>query len=324
MEERIGHHGNPPEPSAPIGDDPVCGMKVLLGSPHRFVVSGTEVFFCSEHCLGKFRANPSRYLPNDDVESVPKTRTADRYTCPMHPAVRVDQPGSCPKGGMALEPVSPRPAAPAEWVCPMHSEIVRDAPGSCPKCGMALEPKAASAITDDEENPELRDMKRRFWFAAAVTVPLVILAMGDLLPGQPISRLLSARVRTFAELLLATPVCIWAAWPFYVRAVQSVKNKSLNMFTLIGLGVSVAYLYSLAAALIPSVFPASFREDGVVAVYFEAGAVIVTLILLGQVLELRARSATGNAIKKLLSLAPKSAASNWLRQRASRASPGRA
>jgi Cu+-exporting ATPase len=172
---------------------------------------------------------------------------------------------------------------------------------------MALEPKAASATTDDEESHELRDMKRRFWFAAAVTVPLVILAMGDMLPGQPISRLLSARVRTFAELLLATPVCIWAAWPFYVRAAQSVKNKSLNMFTLIGLGVSVAYLYSLAAALIPGVFPASFREDGVVAVYFEAGAVIVTLILLGQVLELKARSTTGNAIKKLLGLAPKSA-----------------
>jgi Cu+-exporting ATPase len=172
---------------------------------------------------------------------------------------------------------------------------------------MALERKAASALIDDEENPELRYMNRRFWFAAALTVPLVIVAMGDMVPGQPISRLLSARGRTFAELLLATPVCVWAAWPFYVRAVQSVKNKSLNMFTLIGLGVSVAYLYSLAAALIPNVFPASFREGGVVAVYFEAGAVIVTLILLGQVLELRARSATGNAIKKLLGLAPKSA-----------------
>ncbi len=172
---------------------------------------------------------------------------------------------------------------------------------------MALERKAASAVIDDEENPELRYMKRRFWLAAALTVPLVIVAMGDMVPGQPISRLLSARGRTFAELLLATPVCVWAAWPFYVRAVQSVKNKRLNMFTLIGLGVSVAYVYSLAAALVPNVFPASFREGGVVAVYFEAGAVIVTLILLGQVLELRARSATGNAIKKLLGLAPKSA-----------------
>ncbi|MFH2009169.1 MAG: heavy metal translocating P-type ATPase [bacterium] len=311
MEDRIGHHGHPPEPSAPTGVDPVCGMKVPLGSPYRFVVSGTEVVFCSEHCLGKFRADPSQYLHNGESEgeseSLPNTRTAGVYTCPMHPAVRADQPGSCPKCGMALEPVTPRPNASAEWVCPMHSEIVRDAPGSCPKCGMALEPKAASATTNDEESHELRDMKRRFWFAAAVTVPLVILAMGDMLPGQPISRLLSARVRTFAELLLATPVCLWAAWPFYVRAVQSVKNKSLNMFTLIGLGVSVAYVYSLAAALIPNVFPASFREGGVVAVYFEAGAVIVTLILLGQVLELKARSATGNAIKKLLGLAPKSA-----------------
>jgi Cu+-exporting ATPase len=172
---------------------------------------------------------------------------------------------------------------------------------------MALEPKAASAAKD-EESHELGDMKRRFWFAAAVTVPLVVLAMGDLLPGQPISSVVSVRVRTMIELLLATPVCTWAAWPFYVRAVQSVKNKSLNMFTLIGLGVSVAYLYSLVAALLPGIFPESFRgAGGEVAVYFEAGGVIVTLILLGQVLELRARHATGTAIKKLLGLAPKTA-----------------
>ncbi len=273
MEERTGHHQHPPESSAPTGVDPVCGMKVSLGSPLRFVGNGTETVFCSEHCLKKFSADPNRYLHNGEGESLPQTQTqtAGTYTCPMHPEVQADQPGTCPK------------------------------------CGMALEPKAASAGIDDGESHELRYMKRRFWFAAAVTVPLVILAMGDMLPGHPIARLLSARVRTFAELLLATPVCIWAAWPFYVRAVQSVKNKSLNMFTLIGLGVSVAYLYSLAATLIPNVFPASFREGGVVAVYFEAGAVIVTLILLGQVLELRARQATGNAIKKLLGLAPKSA-----------------
>ena len=193
------------------------------------------------------------------------------------------------------------------YTCPMHPEVQSDRPGSCPKCGMTLEPNAASAA-NDEGDDELRDMKRRFWFAAAVTVPLVVLAMGDLLPGQPISRLLSVRVRTMLELLLATPVCTWAAWPFYVRAVKSLQNKSLNMFTLIGLGVSVSYLYSLVAALLPSIFPASFRgQGGEVAVYFEAGGVIVTLILLGQVLELRARGATGTAIKKLLGLAPKTA-----------------
>lgn len=228
------------------------------------------------------------------------------YTCPMHPEVRSDRPGSCPKCGMALEPVLPGGAAKTEWVCPMHPEVVRDAPGSCPVCGMALEPRAGAAT--EEENHELGDMKRRLWFAAAVTVPLVFLAMGDLLPGHPISHLLSLRARTILELILATPVCTWAAWPFFVRAIQSVRLKSLNMFTLIGLGVFVAYAYSLTAALAPGIFPAAFRgEGGQVAVYFEAAGVIVTLILLGQVLELRARSATSTAIKKLLGLAPKTA-----------------
>ena len=196
-----------------------------------------------------------------------------KYTCPMHPEVRANGPGACPICGMALEPVSPRPTA-----------------------------------TGEEDSRELRDMTRRFWFAAAATVPLFLLAMGDLLPGQPISRLVSMRARTAVELLLATGVCTWAAWPFYVRAVRSVKNRRLNMFTLIGLGVLVAYAYSLVAALLPGAFPASLRgEGGQVAVYFEAAAVIVTLILLGQVLELRARRATGAAIQKLLGLAPRTA-----------------
>ena len=195
----------------------------------------------------------------------------------------------------------------AIYTCPMHPEVRANAAGSCPKCGMALERVTPSAAQPDDQH-ELHDMSRRFWFAAAVTIPLVILAMGDLLPGRPISHLMPVRVRTFVELALATPVCTWAAWPFYVRAVRSVKNLSLNMFTLIGLGVSVAYLYSLVAALLPGVFPPSFRgEGGEVAVYFEAGGVIVTLILLGQVLELRARTATGTAIKKLLGLAPTTA-----------------
>jgi len=206
---------------------------------------------------------------------------------------------------MALEPVTARPpGAATEWVCPMHPEIVRDGPGTCPICGMALEPRTTIG---EEENPELRDMSRRFWFAAALTLPLVLLAIADLLPGAPVSRLLSMRARTFVELALATPVCVWAAWPFYVRAVLSVQHRSLNMFTLIGLGVFVAYSYSVIAALLPEIFPPSFREAGQVAVYFEAAGVIVTLILLGQVLELRARSQTGAAIRKLLGMAPKSA-----------------
>jgi len=189
----------------------------------------------------------------------------------------------------------------------MHPEIVRDGPGSCPICGMALEPRDVVA-EDDSANPELVDMTRRFWLAAAFTVPLVVVAMGDLLPGAPISQMLSPRTRTLVELGLATPVCLWSAWPFYVRFAQSLRNKSLNMFTLIGLGVSVAYGYSIVAALAPQIFPPSFRGlGGEVAVYFEAAGVIVTLILLGQVLELRARGQTGAAIKELLGLAAKTA-----------------
>ncbi|MBY0493377.1 MAG: copper-translocating P-type ATPase [Cyanobacteria bacterium] len=188
----------------------------------------------------------------------------------------------------------------------MHPEIVRDQPGACPICGMALEPRAGGA--EDEENAELRDMSRRFWIAAALTLPLVALAVGDMLASDPFSSFVSKRARTIVDLTLASVVCIWAAWPFYVRAVLSVTNRSLNMFTLIGLGVSVAYVYSVIATLFPNLFPVSFRDDGgEVAVYFEAAAVIVTLILLGQVLELRARSSTSAAIRKLLGMAAKSA-----------------
>jgi Cu+-exporting ATPase len=186
----------------------------------------------------------------------------------------------------------------------MHPQIVRDGPGSCPICGMALEPRTISA--EPQANPELVDMSRRFWTATALTAPLVLLAMGELILGAKFAQLLSPRLRTWIELALAAPVCTWSAWPFYVRAVESVRNRSLNMFTLIGLGVFVAFSYSVVAAVAPGLFPASFREhDGQVGVYFEAAGVIVTLILLGQVLELRARSATGAAIRKLLGLAPK-------------------
>ena len=193
------------------------------------------------------------------------------------------------------------------YTCPMHPEVKQKGPGTCPKCGMALEP-LVSTQSEEEKNPELEDMTRRFWTAALFTVPLFILAMGDMLPGQPISAVLSQKVRIFLELGLALPVCIWSAWPFYVRAIQSFQNRHLNMFTLIGMGVSTAFVYSLVATLLPGIFPDSFRDSaGHVAVYFEAAAVIVTLILLGQVLELRARSQTNNAIKKLLGLAAKTA-----------------
>ena len=228
------------------------------------------------------------------------------HTCPMHPEIRQQGPGSCPKCGMALEPDRPMaPATRTEYTCPMHPEVVQDGPGSCPKCGMALEPRTVTA--EEADNPELVDMSRRFGFAAAFTVPLFLVAMGDMLPGEPVSSLLSPGVRVWLELALATPVCLWSAWPFYQRAVQSVVNRSLNMFTLIGLGVGVSYGYSVVAALMPDLFPESFRHHGAVAVYFEAAAVITTLILLGQVLELRARSQTGAAIRALLGLAPATA-----------------
>ncbi len=287
--------------------DPVCGMKVDAASA-RFVaeVAGKRYFFCSAGCQAKFEVDPQRYLePQSDAAEAVASKDAV-YVCPMDPEVRLQGPGSCPKCGMALEPETPRLETRTEYTCPMHPEIVRDESGSCPICGMALEPRTVSV--EDEANPELADMTRRFVFAAALSLPILALAMGHMLPGDPVSKLVSPRWRVLIELALATPVCFWSAWPFYVRAWQSIRNRSLNMFTLIGLGVSVAYGYSLIAALAPQIFPDSFRDEhGTVGIYFEAAAVIVTLILLGQVLELRARSQTGAAIKALLGLAAKTA-----------------
>ncbi|MCO6439912.1 MAG: copper-translocating P-type ATPase [Nitrococcus mobilis] len=254
------------------------------------------------------------------------------YTCPMDPEVVSDKPGECPKCGMALEPTAPEaPAIKTEWTCPMHPEVVRDEPGECPKCGMALEPRQVSA--EEEENPELKSMTRRFWVSAVLTVPVVFLAMGGFIPGVSVDALLHGAItgvvglvqryfpgisieapvaahelREWLELVLATPVVLWGGWPFFVRGYRSVVSWNLNMFTLIALGVGVAYVYSVIAALFPELFPASFRDEaGQVGVYFEAAAVIVTLVLVGQVMELRARSQTNAAIKALLGLAPKTA-----------------
>ena len=225
----------------------------------------------------------------------------------MHSEVRQDGHGSCPKCGMTLEPVLPAaPAQKIEYTCPMHPQIVRDKPGSCPICGMALEPRTVSL--EDEENPELEQMTRRFWSGVVLTIPLLLIAMSDLLPGDFLERIAPMAVRGWIQLALATLVVLWGGWPFLVRGWQSIVNRSLNMFTLIGLGVSVAYVFSVIAKVFPELFPASFREaSGQVPVYFEPAAVIVTLVLLGQVLELRARSQTGKAIKALLALAPKTA-----------------
>jgi Cu+-exporting ATPase len=228
------------------------------------------------------------------------------YVCPMCPEVREDKPVACPKCGMALEPETPlAPATRTEYTCPMHPEVVRTEPGSCPICGMALEPR--TAVMEDEENPELVSMTRRFWIGLALTLPVFALGMSGMLPGNPLHRLLSMRALGWIELILATPVVLWCGWPFFQRGWSSIVNRSLNMFTLIAIGTGTAYLYSVIAVLFPGIFPESFRTMGQVPVYFEAAATITTLVLLGQVLELRARGRTSAAIKSLLKLSPRTA-----------------
>jgi len=225
----------------------------------------------------------------------------------MHPEVESPAPGPCPKCGMALESQSPAPASSTtRYTCPMHPEIIRDAPGDCPICGMALEP--VGAVAGDEPDAELIAMTRRFWVSAVLTLPLLVVAMGGMIPGVSFHAIASPRALAFVELALATPVVIWGGWPFFQRGWASIVNRHLNMFTLIALGTGVAYAYSVVATLAPQVFPDVFRDpSGRVAVYFEAAAMIVTLVLLGQVMELRARRRTGTAIRALLDLAPKTA-----------------
>ena len=266
-----GHHE-----STPKYVDPVCGMATdKAGEFIEHQHHGKTYYFCSPRCLEKFREDPQSYTEEEtDTEE---------------PAQREETKGQ-------------------KYTCPMHPEVVQDGPGSCPKCGMALEPMVVS-LDAEEDDSEYRDMLRRFIVSAVLTLPLLVIAMRDFIPGgQSLEVLASARTLEWIEVLLATPVVLWGGWPFFVRGVQSVINRSLNMFTLIGLGVSVAYVYSLIAVFFPQIFPETMRSpQGTVGVYFEAAAVIVTLILLGQVLELRARSRTGAAIKALLGLAPKTA-----------------
>jgi P-type Cu+ transporter len=250
--------------------DPVCGMSVdPATSPHRAEHAGHAYFFCGARCRERFIAEPERFATGD--------RARER---------------------LSATPV----AAGTKWTCPMHPDIIRDAPGACPICGMALEPLTPIA-GEDSDNPELRDMTRRLWVTAALSVPLLVIAMG----GHAVT-MLSPRAAAGVQLALATPAVLWGGWPFFQRGWDSLRNRSLNMFTLIALGTGVAYLYSVAAAVMPGIFPASFRgPDGGVPLYFEAASVITALVLLGQVLELRARSQTGGAIRALLDLAPKQA-----------------
>ena len=259
---------------AVVHRDPVCGMNVAEDRAAATVDhEGTRYYFCSASCAQKFKADPGKYLDEKPAAHEPE----------------------------------PAPQEGVEYTCPMHPEIVQRGPGSCPICGMALEPRTITAET--EENPELRDMTRRFWICVVLTVPILALMIAEMLPGHPLQGFLGSRLRGWVEFALATPVVVWGGWPFFDRGWRSVVSRHLNMFTLIALGTGAAYLYSVAAIFVPGAFPAAFRDPhtGTLALYFEPAAVIVTLVLLGQVLELRARSQTSSAIRSLLGLAPKTA-----------------
>jgi Cu+-exporting ATPase len=325
--------------SATVVKDPVCGMNVNPATAkHRLEQAGTSYYFCCANCAEKFKADPGKYLaPPSHPDSsnlitlgtpaVPPISAAANqpsqnqpaadqvnYVCPMCSEVHASKPGPCPSCGMALERETPIAAKRTEYTCPMHPQIVRPGPGFCPICGMALEPRTVTAI--EEENPELRDMTRRFWVSVALTVPLLALAMMVMVftgGGLGVHATSSTGLAPWIELVLATPVVLWGGWPFFQRGWASIVNRSTNMFTLIAMGTGVAYLFSLTATVFPRMFSASFGGvdqggmNGAPPVYFEAAATIVTLVLLGQVLELRARSRTGAAIRALLNLSPDTA-----------------
>src|SRR5487761_929930 len=310
--------------------DPVCGMQV---DPARAKATreyhGQSYYFCCSGCAEKFAAAPEKYLAVKTQAAAPSAHllgiqpagsttapvaprpgqenpkaVAQAYVCPMDADVRAAEPGACPKCGMALEPmIVQAPATKIEYTCPMHPEVVRAEPGACPICGMALEPRTVTM--EEKSSPELAAMTRRFWVSVILTAPLLFIAMtADIL----FRGLISANALVWIELALATPVVLWGGWPFFRLGWASLRNRSLNMFTLIAMGTGTAYIYSVIAVLFPGAFPAQFRgPGGSVPVYFEAAAAITTLVLLGQVLELRARQRTGGAIRALLQLAPKTA-----------------
>ena len=326
--------------------DPVCGMNVNPATArHTYTHAGQTYYFCCAGCVEKFKADPQKYLgkPAPTMSSglvtlgsapahgarveatavqantslhqsssthapAPSASRQDShaYVCPMCPEVREPKPGACPSCGMALESELPVAATRTEYTCPMHPEIVRSEPGACPICGMALEPRTVTA--GEEENPELRDMSRRFWISLVLTAPLLAIAMASMLWEMQFQRILSGATLPWLEFALATPVAVWGGLPFFQRFWTSLVNRSPNMFTLIGLGTGVAYVYSVVATIAPQIVPASLRGmSGYPDVYFEAAAAITTLVLLGQVMELRARSRTGAALRALLDLSPRTA-----------------
>ena len=306
--------------------DPICGMTVDEATALHAERDGKTFYFCSDHCRKKFlsQSAPAKmenhdhgtgehsccggHEHHDHGDAMVKPSSAAKYFCPMCPGVESDKPGDCPKCGMALErnpaAVEP-PAGKVIYTCPMHPEVQQDHPGNCPKCGMALESKTVSAV--EEENPELADMTRRFWIGGALALPVFLLAMAHAIPSLRHEGWVMGDTSRWIQFILSTPVVLWAGWPFFKRGWRSLVAWNLNMFTLIAIGVGTAYLFSAVVMLAPGAFPVSFAADGKVGIYFEAAAVIVVLVLLGQVLELNARSKTGSAIRALLNLAPKTA-----------------
>ncbi len=308
-----------------MATDPICGMTVDETTALRAERDGETFYFCSENCRKKFlaQAQPAssggggsccggkethaHHDHSHHEHAAVKPSTAAKYFCPMCPGVESDKPGDCPKCGMALER-NPAWVAPATgkpiYTCPMHPEVQQDHPGDCPKCGMALEPKTVSSGAEEDDNAELRDMTRRFWVGGALTLPVFVLAMAHLIPALGHESWVMSDASRWIQFVLSTPVVLWAGWPFFRRGWRSLVTWHLNMFTLIAIGVGTAFVYSVVALLAPGLFPPAMRPHGAVDIYFEAAAVIVVLVLLGQVLELRARSRTGSAIKALLNLAP--------------------
>jgi P-type Cu+ transporter len=287
--------------------DPVCGMTI---DPARaagsWAYKGHTYYFCHASCLARFKEAPEAFIAPAGEAPEQTAPAGTRYVCPMDPEVNQDHAGPCPKCGMALEPDVPSPPVTrVEYTCPMHPEIVRDAPGACPICGMALEPW--TVVLEDGPSPELADMTRRLWVAAVLSLPVFALTMGDMVLGMGLGGRLDMQVTNWIGLLFATPVVVWAGRPFFERGWASIVNRHTNMFTLIAMGVGAAYLFSVAGTLAPGFFPEGFRVHGRVETYFDTAVVVTVLVLLGQVLELRARGRTGAAIRALLGMAAKSA-----------------
>ena len=299
-------HRKRPAPPRETAIDPVCGMAVdPATAAGSYDYKGTTYYFCNPRCRERFAAAPESFLQSKPVLSAPPP-AGTQYVCPMDPEVHQDHPGACPKCGMALEPdLSTLPATRVEYTCPMHPEIVRGEPGSCPICGMALEPRTVTV--EELPNPELVDMTRRFWIGALLGLPVFVLAMSDMVLGMGLGGRIDVRLANWVGLIFATPVVVWAGWPFFERGWASIRTWNLNMFTLIALGVGAAYVFSAAGTIAPGLFPAGFQTHGVVETYFDTAVVITVLVLLGQVLELRARGRTSAAIRQLLGMAPKMA-----------------